>query len=569
MARERIRSANKTLSPLLRRRGTSPAVGSALRRTVQALDKALSAPEGQDSPEEIRQALADLRGCLILIYESTRPADQEQLESAAKALSFLAPLEAELPRPPEAEAASEPAGPQAPSVFHTVVPSSLPQPRTAAAPPLARRARIARQRRPQAVPALDVGAVNVQLAGLNDCFATLHAVLHGSVHRLDDLDRFASGLHARLLAIDWLGRDRIPAFVKASREAKEPEARLVASAALIHLQAPGGEERSMTVLERAAHAAPLAPLALTILRTLAGQHFVACARTVFEKTESDAVRAVLLPLLVERGQLAPEQLLPLVEHSDDNLAIEAALALASIGETRHANTLALQAAHTQERHRSNALLFAAVSLGSVSALAEVRARVRKREEFDERLVDALAIAGDDSDAALLVDLAGHLDTDAGTVLFAAANLGCPATVRALPAFAERVPGPLLEEASRLIVGTSQDSPPEPKADGPSVRLLRGQPWSVAGLLARLVAADETLRSQRRLALELRVRTGLEPPAALPVFADAQARSLALGRWMEHYARSGGKMSAGQWYYQGRPAKLAREGRAGSATGSAT
>src|ERR1039458_1086033 len=97
MAREQVRSASKTLGPLLRRRGTSPAVGSALRRAVQALDKALSAPDGQDSPEEIHRALAELRGCLVLIYESTLPADQEQLEGTAKALSFLAPLESELP----------------------------------------------------------------------------------------------------------------------------------------------------------------------------------------------------------------------------------------------------------------------------------------------------------------------------------------------------------------------------------------------------------------------------------------------------------------------------------------
>ncbi len=437
MARERIRSASKTLSPLLRRRGTSPAVGSALRRTVQALDKALTAPEGQATPEEIRQALADLRSCLVCIYESTRPADQEQLESAAKALSILAPLEAELPPLPD-EGASQPAASQGPSVFHTVVPSSLAQPQAAPSPPPARHARIARQRRPQAVPALDVGAVHVQLAGLHDCFATLHAVLHGSAHRLDELDRYADVLRAHLLAVDWLGRERIPAFVKASREAKQPEERLVASAALVHLQAPGGEERSMTVLERAAHAAPLAPVALTILRTLVGQHFVACARTVFEKTTSDAVRAVLLPLLVERGQLAPEQLLPLVEHADDDLAVEAALALARIGETRHADTVALHAARAQKRRRSNALLFAAAALGSVSALAEVRARVRMREEFDERLVDALAIAGDDSDAALLVDLASRCDADAdtGTVLLAAASLGCPTTVRALAAFAD-------------------------------------------------------------------------------------------------------------------------------------
>jgi hypothetical protein len=137
MAKEQVRSASKALSPLLRRRGTSPAVGSALRRAVQALDKAMAEPEGQETPEEIRQALAELRGCMVLIHESDRPADQEQLEGAAKALSFLAPLEAELPALPADQVQGLPV--QGPSVFQTVVPSSLPPPASPAPPP--RRAR--------------------------------------------------------------------------------------------------------------------------------------------------------------------------------------------------------------------------------------------------------------------------------------------------------------------------------------------------------------------------------------------------------------------------------------------
>jgi len=89
----------------------------------------MAEPEGQETPEEIRQALAELRGCMVLIHESDRPADQEQLEGAAKALSFLAPLEAELPALPADQVQGLPV--QGPSVFQTVVPSSLPP----AAPP--------------------------------------------------------------------------------------------------------------------------------------------------------------------------------------------------------------------------------------------------------------------------------------------------------------------------------------------------------------------------------------------------------------------------------------------------
>jgi hypothetical protein len=78
-------------------------------------------------------------------------------------------------------------------------------------------------------------------------------------------------------------------------------------------------------------------------------------------------------------------------------------------------------------------------------------------------------------------------------------------------------------------------------------------------VARLTASDETIRSQRRLALELRVRTGLLPPAVLPSFAPAQTRSKALAHWTDHFARASGRLPAGQWYYQGKPAKLARKG----------
>ena len=552
MAKEQLRSASKTLSPLLRRRGTSPAVGSALRRTVQALDKALAAPEGQATPVEIRQALAELRGCLVHIYESTRPADQEQLEGAAKALSFLAPLEAGLPPPPTEQASSQPA--QTPSVFQTVVASDLPPPPTALTPLPPRRARSARQPRP--LPVLDVGSAEIQLAGLHGSLHTLHAVLHESTQRLLDLDRAAEVLHAHQLAITWLGPRRTPTWAKASREAKQPEQRLVASAALGHVEAPGGAERSMTVLERSAHGkTPLDPFALTILRTLAGPHFLECVRTVFAKTSNEMVRSLLLPLLVERGQIRPEQIWPLLDHADDRVAREAALALALVGDTQHASALATLAGRAQAPRRSNALLFAASALGSVLALAEVRARVQRREEIDECLVDALAIAGDDADASLLMDLAAHPASDTGYVVFAAANLGCMATVRALPLFADRVPKHVLDEAQRLILGNGAEPLPNP---APPVRLLHGQPWSVPGLLARLAARDETICSRQRLALEIRVRTGLAAPALLPVLSPAQAQTEALADWACHFAKASARLPAGQWYYQGKPAKLARK-----------
>jgi hypothetical protein len=244
-----------------------------------------------------------------------------------------------------------------------------------------------------------------------------------------------------------------------------------------------------------------------------------------------------------------------VDHADDQVAIEAALALALVGEPQHAQTLAMLAERAKVPRRSNALLFAATALGSVHALGMVRARVQRREGFDPQLVDALAIAGDDSDAALLMDLATDPDADAGYVVCAAANLGCAATLRALPLLGDRVSKDVLDEGRRLILGSERKALPNDKE--PPVRLLHGQPWSVCGLLSRLAASDETIESQRRRALEIRVRTGLVPPGMLPVLAPAQARSDALAHWTDHFAGASERLPAGQWYYQGKPAKLAR------------
>ena len=240
MSKDQIRSASKALVPLLRRRGTSPAVGSGLRRAVQALDKALSAPDGDKTTEPTRQALAELRSCLVLMHESDRPADHEQMEGTAQALSFLAPLEAELPAAPAQEAAP----PVAPSVFQTVLPSTVPAPaRYLRHQPRARRPVAAR-------PMSD--SVQVQLGGLVASFDALHAVASSLSLRLADLDAAHETIDTYLRATSWLGRERVPGIVKLSREATETDTRLAAATVLVHLQEPGGAERSLTVVERAA-----------------------------------------------------------------------------------------------------------------------------------------------------------------------------------------------------------------------------------------------------------------------------------------------------------------------------
>jgi hypothetical protein len=399
--------------------------------------------------------------------------------------------------------------------------------------------------------------VLVQVVGLVASFDTLHAVASSVSHRLADLDAANESVDTYLRATLWLGRERVPSIVKLSREAKETETRLAAATALVHLRQPGGAERSLTVVERAAQAkTPLVPSARTVLRWLRGDDFIACANTVFAKTTCDAVRALLLPLLVEHGQLSAEALLPLAEHANDHLAASAARALAWVGEARHAEALMAAARRTEQTDRLGALLFAGAALGSLDALAQIRARIRKREAVSHSMVDALAVAGDPSDASLLVELAAGEDVDTAPLLLAAASLGHPSTLESLPSFADRVPGDVLDEAHRRIAGE------EPSAEGNLLRgrLFRGQAWSVARLIERLSDPRETVSAERLLALELRVRTGVTPPNIVPRFALTKERSAAVAGWMSHYAKSNGRLDAGKWYYQGQPLPSVGEAR---------
>ena len=93
MPPEVAQQALRRLSVLLRRRGTSPELGKALRRAVRELDGVLMGKEEAERQAALRSATAELRACLDLIDGSNRPADLEQREGTAEALALLVPLE--------------------------------------------------------------------------------------------------------------------------------------------------------------------------------------------------------------------------------------------------------------------------------------------------------------------------------------------------------------------------------------------------------------------------------------------------------------------------------------------
>jgi hypothetical protein len=115
---------------------------------------------------------------------------------------------------------------------------------------------------------------------------------------------------------------------------------------------------------------------------------------------------------------------------------------------------------------------------------------------------------------------------------------------------DRVPRETLEEARRMILGDGSAHPSGEASPNSALRRLHGEPWSVSGLLSRLAAPDEPVQSQRRLALEIRVRTGLVPPTKFPLLMSAAARAELVANWNAYFAKTNASLKPGGWYYQG-------------------
>src|SRR5206468_1801545 len=104
--------------------------------------------------------------------------------------------------------------------------------------------------------------------------------------------------------------------------------------------------------------------------------------------------------------------------------------LAWSGNPEHAQALEARARQCPSPSRANALLLAAVALGSRSALEEVRDRIARRSGVTGTLLEALACAGDDSDAETLVQYAADA-TEAPCrelAVMAVGHLGSPGVV---------------------------------------------------------------------------------------------------------------------------------------------
>jgi hypothetical protein len=542
MAVEQVRQASKVLGPLLRRRGTSPAVGASLRKALAALDKSMSGLAAQKQEAQVQAGVAELRVCVTLIQASDKPADHEQLPGIERALGILAPgqgtgARGDVDLAPLSLASD--ASATAPSSIGSPVPA----------------ARTSRTRGPTQ-STLDFPMLEEQLAGLAARLQLYGAVMDEPLYRSKDADAADLELQRHVRALRWLGGHRVAELLRAVDGATTVEARLVAGAALIFLGAERGFEWLSIILERAGSAGRALPgLVHTILRVLASGGFLAGVLHLFERPAGPAVGGAVLPLLAEYGAVPPPRLWELARHPSDEVAVAAAQALAWTDTVPAAAELLAWAGQAPSARRANALLFAAVGLGVPRALAEVRARVQDDSGFDLQLLEALAVAGGPADASLILSRLPLATDRAPEVVLAAAHLGNAETLAELsasPAVTEAVSPEILREARRMVMGGESSDDGRAQAADPGVRLLGGRSWSVAGVLDQLSAADRPLRIQRRMALELRVRTGVALPMPFPMHAPASVRGELVAQLQGHFAKAHNRLRPGEWHYQGKP-----------------
>ena len=543
---EAIGLAAKALGPLLRKRGTSPALGASLRRAVHALDKALI---GDDVlTESAHKAASELQSCVAIIETSERPADHEQLAAIACVLSILVPLSAE---PAQATAALI----SSPLPVAVAQPAAEPMPLQPSPPTCQPRLETlpsdsSPAPAPEAPPSFAFPTTQLRLVILEERLRVFHVALANPLTALRDLKYAEAGLREIVEAIRWLGPKRIAAFRRAADGADTDGSRLAADLALVVLGRPDGVAALLGRLARASAAERgLPPVAGIALRTLDQPADHEALLKFFGQTSRDEIRALLLPILSECQLISSDELLELVRHRSDALALAAIEAVAWSGNARDASMVLDEALCAPSAARSNALLWAAVALGSSAALAEARRRLsRKPIEAPHYLVEALAIGGDASDAGLILEAADTPGVDAVHAVLAAANLGCVAVLPKLASFASRLSTDVLAAARQMLVGES----PEPNRDQGTARLLGGQAWSVAGVLSRLEASDEPVHSRQRLALELRARTGIQPPGVFPLFVLHTVSPQFIGVWRQQFAKADARLKPGRWYFRGKP-----------------
>lgn len=426
-----------------------------------------------------------------------------ELERFARAAA-LTPVDA---------AAVAQAGPDPPAPIEAPQPPEPPQ----APPPRARSDRGtpsgpagARARPKRAPPVANLNSADKNVKSIVAKLTALHErranLLHDLLATWGALKAVDTQMIYAVQSLRWLGEQGLAGAQGALADAEDEAGRFAAVTALLQM---GASDHVFAWLEETL--ASTSPGVLFAFRVCADLVVLERLLELGERTNG-AWRVLVLAALAERGHCAPGALLALLDDPDDEVAIGATEIFAWVGRGAKLGEAVCRSARDASPARRSAILFADVALGSRESLFELRRVVDAGAPVTERAVDALAVAGEMEDADRLTRLAARQPELGPLAVLAAGHRGNLAATAAIAA--AEVSAPLRAHALRTVQGLRLPPIHEPVG----VRLLYGEPWTLARALERLTAPDEVLRARRWYALEVAVSSGTQ----VPTFFDAGA-----------------------------------------------
>jgi hypothetical protein len=320
----------------------------------------------------------------------------------------------------------------------------------------------------------------------------------------------------------------------------EPE-RFAATCALLHV---GGAAALHSFLSASGSATSVGDGILSALRMAADAEL--WKQVLAISPHHSGASACHLSWLADTGQLSADVLLGRLDDPSDTTAIRAAELLAWLGHPPVDTRIVEGRIRTGvSEARLYPFLYAAVALGSLKALQEIRRHIDAGDPVTEHAVEALAVAGAPRDSQRLLQLASRDEALAPLALLAAGHLGDRTTVTALAGGAE--PSGAAKRAHQTIMN-GNDSPSPAGA-----RLLYGNVWSLSGVLARLSEPNELVRARLWFALEAGVRTGAQPIAVvLDASARASLQEAATARIRSAMEKWRHPIPDGTWFFFGQP-----------------
>jgi hypothetical protein len=536
-------------------------VGRGIRRAIQQLDKVLAG--GKESSEAINAAAAELSACVGVINRSNVPADLDQLEGVSAALAILAPPSVEhAPTNTLLSAAgrlaalqkqlsAEPAPASQPA---EIAPSPLPfvgrREEVPPAPPLfvPRPERDTPASLEPAPPATDPGRAGTITSSLLSKLTRLHhrrrVFLRDLLTPWRTFKAVDVQIQHAIRSIKWIGVKGVSVAEAALTAAEDEDERFAAATVLLHT---GGVDALFAfVVERdASHEeAPFGPL--LAIRMAGEASWIKRLETLLDSGTRSQARTLILAILAEHGRISADRLIALLDDPSDDVSTCAARLLAWIGRSPNdKDAVRIRLREGTSDGRRCGLLFAAVSLGSTRALDELRRLLDAGVAVTPLTIDALAVAGGPDDADRLLRLAVRQPDLGPLAVLAAGHLGNPAISAAI---SETNAEEALRTRSLRTIWGEVDAP---RAESRGGRLLYGAPWTIPAALTRLATPDELLRSRSWYALEVALRAGIRPNAAIDPRSPADIQESASAQARATVTAQHRSLPEGSWFYWGR------------------